>query len=101
MYNFNMKFEWDAEKNSSNKTKHGIDFETAKGLWLDENRVEIRVPYLIEDRCIVIGKLQKKIWTAIYTIRGESVRIISVRRARKKEAELYENEESSYKQRRI
>ena len=95
MYNINMKFEWDDDKNSSNKTKHGIDFETAKELWLDENRLEIRVPYPIEDRWIVIGKLQRKIWTAIYTIRSESVRIISVRRARKKEVELYENEENS------
>ena len=95
MYNINMKFEWDDDKNSSNKTKHGIDFETAKGLWLDENRVEIKVPYPIEDRWIVIGKLQKKIWTAIYTIRSESFRIISVRRARKKEEELYENKKDS------
>lgn len=86
-----MKFEWDADKSSSNKTKHGIDFETAKGLWLDENRFEIRVPHPIEDRWVVIGKLQKKIWAAIYTVRNESVRIISVRRARKKEAEIYEN----------
>lgn len=91
MYNFIMKFEWDADKSSSNKTKHGIDFETAKGLWLDENRFEIRVPHPIEDRWVVIGKLQKKIWAAIYTVRNESVRIISVRRARKKEAEIYEN----------
>ncbi len=95
MYNINMKFEWDDDKNSSNKTKHGIDFETAKELWLDKNRLEIRVPYPIEDRWIVIGKLQRKIWTAIYTIRSESVRIISVRRARKKEEELYENKKDS------
>lgn len=95
MYNINMKFEWDDDKNSSNKTKHGIDFETAKELWLDENRLEIRVPCPIEDRWIVIGKLQRKIWTAIYTIRSESVRIISVRRARKKEEELYENKKDS------
>ena len=100
MYNINMNFEWDADKNSSNKMKHGIDFEAAKGLWLDEDRVEIRVPYPIEDRWIVIGKLQKKVWSAIYTIRAESVRLISVRRARKKEVELYENKEKSYKQRR-
>lgn len=92
MYNNIMKFEWDYNKSSSNKSKHGIDFDKTKELWLDENRIEIRVPYPIEDRWIVIGKLQKKIWTAIYTIRSESIRIISVRRARKKEVELYENE---------
>ncbi|MBI3398625.1 MAG: BrnT family toxin [Deltaproteobacteria bacterium] len=85
-----MKFEWDSDKSSSNKSKHGIDFDTAKELWLDENRIEIHAPYPLEDRWIVIGKLQKKIWISIYTIRNEAIRIISVRRARKKEVELYE-----------
>jgi len=92
-------FEWDTDKSSSNKSKHGIDFETAKELWLDENRIEIHVPYPIEDRWIMIGKLQKKIWTAIYTIRSEAIRIISVRRAREKEVEIYENKKNGKKQR--
>jgi len=99
MYNAIMKFEWDTDKSSSNKSKHGIDFETAKELWLDENRIEIHVPYPIEDRWIMIGKLQKKIWTAIYTIRSEAIRIISVRRAREKEVEIYENKKNGKKQR--
>lgn len=46
MYNNIMKFEWDTDKSSSNKTKHGIDFEAAKELWLDENRIDIHVPSL-------------------------------------------------------
>lgn len=90
-----MKFEWDSGKSSSNKSKHGIDFETAKELWLDENRIEVHVPYPIEGRWVIIGKLQKKMWTAIYTIRSEAIRIISVRRARRKEVELYENKKTS------
>jgi uncharacterized DUF497 family protein len=36
-----MKFEWDDDKSQSNMEKHGIDFETAKTLWSDENRIEI------------------------------------------------------------
>lgn len=94
MYNNIMRFEWDSDKSSSNKLKHGIDFEKAKELWLDDNRIEIHAPHPIEDRWIVIGKLQKNIWTAIYTNRNEVIRIISVRRARKKEVELYENEKN-------
>jgi len=47
----------------------------------------------------MIGKLQKKIWTAIYTIRSEAIRIISVRRAREKEVEIYENKKNGKKQR--
>ena len=48
-----MKFEWDAFKSSSNRLKHGIDFEIAKGLWLDENRIEIQAPHPIENRHII------------------------------------------------
>ena len=89
-----MKFEWDDNKNNSNKAKHGIDFETSEKLWLDENRIEILAPYPLEDRRIMISKLQNNIWTAIYTIRDDTIRIISVRRARVKEINLYEKEKS-------
>lgn len=89
-----MNFEWDSEKNKTNKEKHGIDFETAKDIWLDENRIEIHVPHPVEDRKIIIGKLHGKVWTAIYTIRIEAIRIISVRRSRAKEVALYEKEEA-------
>ena len=50
MYNMNMKFEWDSDKSELNREKHGIDFETAKDLWLDENRVGIHAPHPVEDR---------------------------------------------------
>jgi hypothetical protein len=85
-----MTFEWDSRKSLANKEKHGIDFPTAKGLWSDENRVEIHVPHPVEDRWILIGKKEDKLWTAIYTFRGNAVRIISVRRSREKEVDLYE-----------
>jgi hypothetical protein len=51
-------FEWDKSKSNANKSKHGIDFETAKNIFLDENRVEIIAPYPIENRFINIGKLK-------------------------------------------
>ena len=89
-----MKFEWDSNKNDSNAAKHGIDFETSEKLWLDENRIEILAPYPVEDRRIIISKLENNIWTAIYTMRGNAIRIISVRRAREKEVGLYEKEKS-------
>ena len=87
-----MEFEWDKDKSRINKAKHGIDFETAKDLWLDENRIEIRAPHPLEDRMIIISKYQDKLWSAVYTIRGDAIRIISVRRARKREESLYEKE---------
>jgi uncharacterized protein len=79
-----MTFKWDPLKSVVNKEKHGIDFETAKNLWSDESRVEIYVSYPVEDRWILIGKKDDILWTAIYTLRGNAVRIISVRRSREK-----------------
>ena len=92
-----MEFEWDLDKSRSNLVKHGIDFDTAKNLWLDEDRIEIWAPHPVENRGIVIGKHQNKLWTTIFTMRGTTIRIISVRRARKKEAKLYEEEKGSEK----
>jgi uncharacterized DUF497 family protein len=87
-----MKFEWDPYKSVSNERKHGIDFRSAQGLWEDENRIEICAPYPVEERHILLAKYHEKIWAAVYTIRGGAIRIISVRRARKKEANFYEKE---------
>ena len=70
----------------------GLILKRQRGIWLDENRVEIHAPHPVEDRGIMIGKIQNKLWTAIYTVRGDAIRIISARHARKKEAKLYEKE---------
>jgi uncharacterized DUF497 family protein len=98
MYNKCMKFDWDEEKSRTNQGKHGIDFEAAKNLWLDEDQIEIQAPHPIENRRIIIAKVSNKIWAAIYTIRNDTIRIISVRRARKREVNLYEKEKSGDKQ---
>jgi uncharacterized protein len=85
-----MPFEWDDQKSPDNKEKHGIDFEAAKSLWLDDRRVEIEMAFPDEKRWALIAKIEGKTWTAIYTVRGETIRLISVRRARPKEVRLYE-----------
>ncbi len=85
-----MIFEWDKGKSRSNFKKHGIDFETTRKIWLDENRIEIEAPYPIEKRWIMVGSIEGKVWTAIYTTRDDAVRIILVRRARTKEKGIYE-----------
>ena len=87
-----MIFEWDPAKNQSNQKKHGIDFDSARPLWDDPDRIEITAPYPVEDRHIMIGEIESHLWTAIYTLRKGVVRIISVRRSRKKEGQLYEKE---------
>ena len=85
-----MEFEWDPNKSRTNKSKHGIDFYTATELWNDQDRVEIQLNFPAENRNALIGKVGNKLWTAIFTQRREAIRIISVRRARKKETRLYE-----------
>ena len=85
------KFEYDPKKSASNKEKHGIDFEEAKALWLDDNAVQAMLNYEDELRYFVIGKIGDKLWTAICTDRGVRIRIISVRRSHKAEEMLYEN----------
>lgn len=86
-----MTFEYDINKSESNLLKHGIDFETAKELWNDERLLEIPAKTTDEERFIIIAKLNNKCWTAVITYRDENTRIISVRRSRKKEEELYES----------
>ena len=90
-----MKFEWDEKKSAINLSKHGIDFNAAKELWEDEDRIQIQTPFPIENRRIIIGKIGDKLWAAVYTHRNNAIRIISVRRARKKEARIYEKKEIS------
>ena len=93
-----MKFEWDPQKNRTNRLKHKIDFESAKRLWEDPDRIEIRAPHPIENRYILIGKMGECLWSAVYTLRGEAVRIISVRRSKKQEIKLYEQEKTREEQ---
>jgi uncharacterized protein len=87
-----MVFEWDPNKSQVNLEKHGLDFQSAKILWEDPDRIEIIAPHPLENRVILIGKIRSQLWTAIYTLRKDVVRIISVRRSRNKEKELYEEE---------
>ncbi len=86
-----MDFEFDSQKSDSNKKKHRIDFYEAQKLWDDPDLIEIPFKTSDEQRYLVIGKILGKYWSGIITYRGEKVRIISVRRSRKEEVELYES----------
>ncbi len=85
-----MKFEFDPEKSEANKAKHGIDFVEAQRLWDDPDRLQVPAHTQGEPRLMLIGRVGNKHWSAIFTIRGDSTRIISVRRSRTKEVEQYE-----------
>jgi len=89
--NYTMNFEFDLKKSDSNKKKHGIDFIEAQELWHDLDLLEIPAKTTDEARFLVIGKIDAKHWTGIITYRNDNIRIISVRRARNEEIELYES----------
>lgn len=84
-----MEFEFDPAKSAANQRKHGIDFVAAQSLWLDADRLEIPARSLDEPRTQVIGILGRQVWSAFITVRGERIRIISVRRARHEEEDRY------------
>ncbi len=86
-----MEFEFDLGKNASNRRKHGIDFVEGQVLWDDPERLELPARTVGEQRYMLIGKIRGKHWSAVFTIRGEKTRIVSVRRARTEEVGAYEN----------
>ena len=86
-----MMFEFDPAKSHANKKKHEIDFDEAQALWLDPKRVVFVARFQGEERHGIVARIGAKLWCAIFTYRGEKIRIISVRRAREYEEELYNN----------
>jgi uncharacterized DUF497 family protein len=90
-----MDFEFDASKSKTNLEKHGIDFVEAQHLWEDEDRLEIPARTEDEPRYVLIAALGQKLWSAFFTYRKGRIRLISVRRARKEERELYHESEGS------
>jgi len=87
-----VEFEFDPEKSAANDAKHGIDFEAARALWLDDAAIEVDARSETELRRAIIGVIGGKHWIAFFTLRADAVRIISVRRARDYEVEAYERQ---------
>ena len=82
-------FVFNLEKSRSNMQKHGIDFIQAQQIWDDPNCVERLARTADEKRFAVIGSIDGEIWTAIISYRDDLIRIISVRKARKHERQIY------------
>ena len=89
-----MTFEWDDNKNKINKKKHGVSFEMAVRVFLDDNRIEkidIEHSTLEEERINIIGRVSGMlILFVVATDRNGNMRIISARKAEPdEEAEYY------------
>jgi uncharacterized DUF497 family protein len=86
-----MTYEWDEQKRKMNIIKHGLDFYVAVFVFDDPNKIEMidnRKDYG-EERKIVLGKVNDDIIIVVYTMRGENIRVISVRPAKQKERRIY------------
>ena len=86
-----MIFEFDPDKSITNQVKHEIDFVQSQMIWNDTYYIEIPLTTTVEVRFLVIGMINGKYWSGIITKRGESTRIISIRRSRKEEIAIYES----------
>ncbi len=88
-------FEWNDTKDESNQTKHGISFEEAQTVFFDERAIQFNDPdhSIDEERFLFLGFSQRlKVLVVCHCYRSDEsiIRIISARKATKKEMKLYQ-----------
>ena len=91
-----LTFEWDPQKAKSNIEKHGVSFEEASTVFRDPLSLTINDPLHStgEVRMVQIGISHKdRLLVVVHTERGDNIRIISARKATKKERKIYESNE--------
>jgi len=94
MYNvhiMDLRFEWDEAKNRQNVKKHGVSFEEAQTVFLDDHAIRFYDPD-DEDRFIMLGisfKLRMLVVCHCYQESDAVIRIISARKATRQEAKHY------------
>ncbi|NCW28635.1 MAG: BrnT family toxin [Verrucomicrobia bacterium] len=84
-----MEFEFDQAKSEANRLKHGIDFVQAQELWKDLYALQIQAKSDTEPRFALIASMQGKVWSVFFAERNSKIRIISARRSRINEEDLY------------
>ena len=89
-YTLKVRFDWDEEKREANLRKHGLDFIGIEALFAGPTVTaeDDRLDYG-EQRFLTLGLLQGEIVMVVHTERSEAIRIISVRKALRREQELF------------
>jgi uncharacterized DUF497 family protein len=90
-----LHFEWDEAKANANLKKHGVGFEEAKSVFLDDHAKLIPDPdhSIDEERFVLLGyssSLKLLVVCHCYRAEGRVIRIISARKATRQEAKIYE-----------
>jgi len=84
-------FEYDPKKSQLNEKRHGIDLGWARELW-DENHIIIPAKNVSgENRHLILAKIGNRCYAAIFTNRGEAIRLISCHRADRRLERIYED----------
>ena len=91
-----MQFEWDAKKSAANQAKHGITFDqiTAFNWATAKIYADDRQDYR-EERQTARGMIGVRLHIAVFVLRGDATRLISLRKANRRERALYETETGS------
>ncbi len=90
-----LRFEWDEEKAKRNLAKHGVSFEEAATVFGDALSLTIPDPVhsTVEQRWITMGLTHRRQWVVVvHTNRGSTIRLISARKATRREKRAYEEE---------
>jgi uncharacterized DUF497 family protein len=90
-------FEWDSPKAEANYRKHGVDFETATEAFADPfavERADLSHAGNGEERFLITGMVAGQLLTVVYTTQRERIRLISARRATRREYDNYYRQNS-------
>lgn len=92
-----MKYEWDDGKRKANLLKHGVDFQAASEFCWNGAKIEqdTRQDYQ-EKRYVALGFIEDRFHLLIFTVRNNAIRIISLRKANKREERKYEKKTGTY-----
>jgi uncharacterized protein len=94
VYTIDLRYEWDEQKRLTNQIKHGLDFYDVSSVF-EYPHVIVPSAHGSEARFLSIGNFEGRFVTVVYTMRGERIRIISFRRARNAERDIYQKLYSS------
>ena len=84
-----MDIEYDKHKNQRNVELRGLSFELVKRFQFD-NVLEVEQRVDNELRYFALGHIGKRLYALVYTVRDRGIRVISLRKANKREATQYE-----------
>jgi uncharacterized DUF497 family protein len=83
-------YEWNETKRKSNLSKHGVDFAAIDSfVWEAAKVIEDRRRSYGEARFLAFGPIGRRLHCVVFSVRGENIRIISLRKANRREVAIY------------